>query len=103
MDKDSVGSLAHMVTAELTTAFAMWGDKRGLPLIHWIFNLSHDESRELFVATPTSIYDDDECCVQAALWAAALGLMPPALVMTFVRPSTTKGNARARYAGKSRV
>ena len=62
-----------MVTAELTTAFAMWGDKRGLPLIHWIFNLSHDESRELFVATPTSIYDDDECCVQAALWAAALG------------------------------
>ena len=34
---------------------------------------------------------------------AATGLMPPALVMNFVRPSTTNGSAARRYAGRSRV
>ena len=35
--------------------------------------------------------------------SAAAGLMPPAFVMIFVRPSATNGSARARYAGRSRV
>ena len=43
------------------------------------------------------------CAVSIAACAAAVGLMPPAFVMTFVRPSATYGNARARYAGRSRV
>ena len=34
---------------------------------------------------------------------AATGLMPPALVMKRVRPSTMKGSAARTYAGRSRV
>ena len=41
--------------------------------------------------------------VSIAARVAAAGLMPPALVMIFVRPSATYGSARARYAGRSRA
>ena len=40
------------------------------------------------------------CAVSIAACAAAVGLMPPAFVMTFVRPSATNGSAAARYAGQ---
>ena len=43
------------------------------------------------------------CAVSTAARAAAVGLMPPAFVMTFVRPAATAGSAAARYTGRSRV
>ena len=41
--------------------------------------------------------------VSIAARAAAVGLIPPAFVMSFVRPAATAGNALARYRGRSRV
>ena len=47
------------------------------------------------------IPDTPSCfAVSTAARAAAVGLIPPAFVMTFVRPAATAGSAAARYRGQ---